>query len=75
MRLHKLLRLALCVEHTFLTCIMFIALCSTCQQLSHRGAHSLRCTSQILSTLLQLCEQQNTHISISIKAVSNNFVI
>lgn len=43
-----------CIEYT--TCIMLIALCSTCQQLGHGRAHSLRCASQILSALFQLHE-------------------
>lgn len=41
---------------------MFVALCGTCEQLRHGGAHGLRCTSQILCTLFQLCKQQNTQI-------------
>lgn len=54
-----------CQFETFLTwavyttCVMFIALSSTCQQLSHGRAHSLGCTSQILGTLFQLWEQHN----------------
>lgn len=48
---------------SLLTCIMFIALRSTCEQLRHGGAHGLRCASQILCTLFQLCKQQNTQIN------------
>lgn len=36
------------------TCVVFISLCSTGEQLSHRGSHRLGGASQILSTLLQL---------------------
>lgn len=36
------------------TCVVFISLCSTCEQLSHGGSNSLGGAAQILSTFLQL---------------------
>lgn len=49
---------ALCV--CFPTCVVFIALCSTGEQLSHGGSHRLGSAAQVLSTLLQLQREQHT---------------
>lgn len=37
-----------------LTCVVFVALSSTGQQLRHGRAHCLGCASQVLSTFFQL---------------------
>lgn len=41
------------------TCVVFISLRSTCEQLSHGGAHWLWGAAQILSTLLQLQQRES----------------
>lgn len=50
----KILRKVFNSKEAAQTCVMFISLCSACEQLSHGGSHWLWGAAQILSTLFQL---------------------
>lgn len=49
------------------TCVVFVSLCSTGEELSHGGSHWLGGAAQILSTLLQLKKRQRWKINQKIK--------